>query len=76
MEQVVCSGGVSWKRPELVAMIGTVMGKPCRRSPLDDEALAGLYRMALLCGGICSSLEDRKDRILKDNRPEGPERLR
>ncbi len=76
MEQVVCSGGVSWKRPELVVMIGTVMGKPCRRSPLDDEALAGLYRMALLCGGICSSLEDRKDRILKDNRPQGPERLR
>ena len=65
LERVVCSGGVSWKRPELIRMIGRVTGLPCRLSALDDEAMAGLYRMALCCSGICRGLDDKREMILR-----------
>ena len=65
IERVVCSGGVSWKRPELIRMIGRVAGRSCRLSALDDEAMAGLYRMALCCSGICRGLDDKREMILR-----------
>lgn len=65
LKAVVCSGGVSWKRPELIRVIQTVMGCPCRLSALDDEAVAGLYRMALCCSGLYKSLADQGEQVLK-----------
>lgn len=56
MKQLVCSGGVSWKRPELVEIISHITGCPCRLSVSDDEALEGLYRAALCCSGLCKDL--------------------
>lgn len=64
MNSVVCSGGVSLKRPELIRIIEEVMGCPCRLSARDDEALAGLYRMALCCNGICKGLDDKTELVL------------
>ena len=40
LERVVCSGGVSWKRQELIRMISRVTGLPCCLSALDGEAVA------------------------------------
>lgn len=62
--QIVCAGGVSWKRPELLEKIRECSGKRCVRSALPDEALNGLYRIALLCEKICIGLDDRPDLVL------------
>ena len=62
---VVCSGGVSWKRPELIAQIRKTMGCDCRLSALKDEAMSGLYRVALCCMGICTGLEDKPHLLLQ-----------
>lgn len=58
ISRIVCSGGVSWKNPVLVEAIRQETGLPCRLSPLEDEALAGLYRAAQCCMGIHKSMKD------------------
>lgn len=62
---VVCSGGVSWNRPELVRVIEKTLGCPCRLSALKDEAMSGLYRLALCCMGICSGLYEKPQLLLR-----------
>lgn len=64
ISRVVCSGGVSWKNPELVEAIRQAIGLPCRLSPLEDEAIAGLYRAAQCCIGIHESMKDNIDLTL------------
>ena len=65
IDAVVCSGGVSWKRPELIAVIRQTMGCDCRLSALKDEAMSGLYRVALCCMGICTGLDDKPELLLQ-----------
>lgn len=65
VDSIICSGGVSWKLPELVDTIKFVTGLPCRLSPMEDEVLAGLYRAALCCMNINKSMWDNPNLILK-----------
>ena len=65
IQRLVCAGGVSWKRPELLKKIGERSGKPCTLSAVPDEALNGLYRIALLCEGICQTPEEHPELILQ-----------
>lgn len=65
IEGLVCAGGVSWKTPELLQIIECVSGKKCRLSAIPDESLSGLFRMALVCGGLCRTLADQPEKILK-----------
>lgn len=65
IERLVCAGGVSWKLPQLLKTIGKVTGHKCVLSPVPDEALLGLFRIALVCAGVCTNLEDKMDLMLK-----------
>lgn len=47
--QIICAGGVNWKTPELCEAIGRVSGKPWKLSPIPDEAMEGLLKLALAC---------------------------
>lgn len=64
IRSLICAGGVSWKIPVLVQAIKEAMGLPCRLSPIEDEALAGLYRAALCCMGINRSMYDNPHLVL------------
>ena len=44
---------------------GAVFLNFSRDSLVDDEAMAGLYRMALCCSGICRGLDDKREMILR-----------
>ncbi len=65
IQRLVCAGGVSWKRPELLKKIGERSGKLCTLSAVPDEALNGLYRIALLCEGSCQTPEEHPELILQ-----------
>lgn len=56
VEHIICAGGVCWKNPELVQALEKASGKPCRLSPMANEALAGMYRLSLVCSGRCENL--------------------
>jgi len=64
MERIICAGGVSWKTPRLLETIGRISGHKCVLSPVPDEALLGLFRIALVCAGVCKDLKDKTDLIL------------
>lgn len=64
LRSVICAGGVSWKTPALVRAIEDKMGLACRLSPMEDEALAGLYRAALCCMGRIKSMYDHPEMVL------------
>lgn len=55
---IVCAGGVSWKNDLLVQQIGETAKRRCRLSSCPDEALAGLFRLALRCGGYARDLTE------------------
>ena len=61
IDSLVCAGGVSWKSPSLIRTIERVSRRACRLSPVPDESLAGLLRIALVCEGICCNLEDHPE---------------
>ncbi|MHC1772991.1 MAG: sedoheptulokinase [Flexilinea sp.] len=65
IDKLVCAGGVSWKTPELVETIAKISGKRCVLSIISDESLSGLFRVALVCDGVCSNLSDKPELILK-----------
>lgn len=65
ISRLICAGGVSWTPPHLVAAIEHVSGKPCRLSPIADEAMSGLFRAALVCSGVCRNLRDKPELRLK-----------
>ncbi len=63
--RLVCAGGVSWRIPELLKMIGLVTSHTCVLSAIPDEALSGLFRIALVCAGTCKDLQETKELTLK-----------
>lgn len=65
IERFICAGGVSRKRPELLEQIKKVSNKECVLPLIPDEALSGLFRIALVCSGICKNLDDRPELQLK-----------
>lgn len=58
INKIIFSGGVSWKSPELIRIMAEITGKECRLSPMEDEALAGMYYLSLLCSGKCSETKE------------------
>ena len=58
IQRIIFSGGVSWKSPELIKFMQKISGKECCLSPMEDEALAGMYYLSLLCSRICSDTEE------------------
>ncbi|MGI6162093.1 MAG: sedoheptulokinase [Christensenellales bacterium] len=67
LSSLVCFGGVSWKLPELLAVIKKTTDLKCRLPDIEDEALAGLFRIGLRCAGLIKSLDDRLDLRLSIN---------
>lgn len=65
--KLVFSGGVSWKTPELLKVVGDYTGLSYSLSSIQDEAFSGLYRIALVCSGICGSLSDHPEMVLQLN---------
>lgn len=63
--RLVCSGGVSWKNPELLTAIRRTTGKECVLSPIPDESMSGLFRAALVASGRCANLRDKPELKLK-----------
>lgn len=61
IKQIICAGGVNWKTPELCEAIGRVSGKPWRLSPIPDEAIEGILRLALEC-------QEKQEDSLSDER--------
>lgn len=64
IREIICVGGVCWKTPELCAAIAEITGKNTRLSPMKDEALAGMFRLSLVAGGVCKNLEEQADRMI------------
>lgn len=64
-ERLVFTGGVSWKIPQLVSIISEVAGLPFCLSPTPDEVFAGLFRLSLVCSGICKSISDNLNITLR-----------
>lgn len=60
-ERLVFSGGVSWKTPQLLHTVSQQAGLPYTLSAFPDEVLAGLYRTALVCVGVCAHLDDKPE---------------
>lgn len=58
IEHIIYSGGAVRKNRRLMCCIADEVGCSWQEAPLEDEALLGLYRMALLISGRCESLED------------------
>ena len=58
VKRIVMSGGVSWKTPEIRENLEKVSGRMCVLSPIEDEALAGMFRLAMVCSGKAVSLSD------------------
>lgn len=61
IDRLVCAGGVSWKSPFLLEAIAGTSGKTCVRSPVADEAVAGMFRAALVCAGKARNLDATLD---------------
>lgn len=62
---LVFSGGVSWKTPQLLKVVGRETGLPYRLSSMPDEVFAGLFRASLVCSGTIRSLSERPELTLK-----------
>lgn len=63
VEEIICAGGVAWKRPELIAAIQRASAKKCRLSARPDEVLVGLFRIALVCENLCQNLGEQPHRV-------------
>ena len=58
LTKIICAGGVSWRLPELLEKIRETALKPCTLSPMEDEALIGLFLISLYCHDPSKSLVD------------------
>ncbi|MBD5395720.1 MAG: hypothetical protein HDR71_15990 [Lachnospiraceae bacterium] len=65
IKRLICAGGVSWKRLELIEAIRNISGKECIRSTVQDEVLFGIFRIALVCEKLCDDFDKQPDIILK-----------
>ena len=62
--RIICAGGACWKNPQLREEIAKATLRTTVTSPIPDEALAGMYHVALVCSGKASSLEACRDERL------------
>ena len=62
---LVFSGGISWKTPPLLKVASDAAGLPYRLSSIPNEAFSGLFRIALVCSGVCRSLDENPGMVLK-----------
>ncbi|WP_019133403.1 sedoheptulokinase [Kallipyga massiliensis] len=58
IDQIICAGGVNWRTPELCDAIGKVSNKPWRLSSMENESIAGLFRLALVCSGRFKNMHE------------------
>jgi sugar (pentulose or hexulose) kinase len=65
VDKLVCSGGVSWRIPQLLRIISQITGYDHALSAIPDEVFSGLFRVALVCTGVCENLNDKKEITLK-----------
>ncbi|MBP1932159.1 sedoheptulokinase [Ammoniphilus resinae] len=65
LERIVFSGGVSGKNPKLLEVIKRTTGLEGALPPLQDEVFLGLFRLALVCAGVCGTLAET-DTFLKN----------
>lgn len=65
IESIVCAGGVSWHNAQLLHRIQEVTQKPCRRCVASDEAIAGLFRIAMCCAGYAKELVQTSNYMLQ-----------
>jgi len=65
LERIVFSGGVSGKNSKLLEVIKRTTGLEGTLPPLQDEVFLGLFRLALVCAGVCGNL-DETDVFLKN----------
>ena len=63
IKRIICAGGVNWRTPELCKSIGNVSGKPWVLSPVKNEAVLGLLRIALICSEKYASLAECVENI-------------
>ena len=63
IKRIICAGGVNWRTPELCKAIGNVSGKPWVLSPVKNEAVLGLLRIALICSEKYASLAECVENI-------------
>lgn len=63
--KIVFLGGVSWKNPMLMRYISDYMCRQYVLSSIPDEVFLGMFRIALVCAGVCSNLTDRQELTLK-----------
>ena len=54
---IALSGGIPRKAPRLCSAIEEQFGAPCRFTPYSEDALVGLYRLALYYSGLADGLE-------------------
>lgn len=65
--RLICSGGVLSRSDALAGLLRQKAGVTAVRSPLPDESLAGLYRVALVCSGRCADYEESRRALLDDS---------
>lgn len=63
--KIVFLGGVSWKNPMLIKYISNYMSMEYVLSDIPDEVFSGLFRIALVCAGVCNNFSHRPELILR-----------
>ncbi|WP_135546503.1 sedoheptulokinase [Paenibacillus cymbidii] len=67
LKRLLLSGGVARRSALLRERLAAVTGLACDLPPYADEALAGLFRLALLCAGVCRTPEETRHYAPRDN---------
>ena len=62
VKHIVYSGGAASKNPPLMRRIAEESGCSWECSPVQDEVMLGLYRVALLCNGECHTIQDTREK--------------
>lgn len=65
IHKIICAGGVSWKVPEILQEVSTITNKRCELSPIEDEALLGMFIMSLKCSQKLDSIFNTKTQNIK-----------
>lgn len=70
ISRIICSGGVNWKTPQLRYNLEQISKKKCVLSTMADEALSGMYQLAMVCSGKCANLEECRKYPLQEEKDE------
>jgi sugar (pentulose or hexulose) kinase len=65
LQRIIFSGGLVSRNQALREKLTEKMGLPSSLSPYPEESLAGLFRLGLVCSGLCRNLEET-ERYLSD----------